>query len=495
LPGEEFVSSKKDISQIKKYLNGELDARAMHQLERRALDDPFLMDALEGYEHAGGDQQASLDELANRLQQRTDQQVRRMIPWVPLSIAASILIILGIGLLLITNNQHEKKKEIAAVVKPANQDQGVMTPSALPKNDTLASGIKPGRAVAYSKTLPDTVSEKLASNNAANEVVVPMSAATQQTLKNYKAGKDSMALNELVVSNYDFKKRKDTINTTADILRKVPPVTQYQTLQGKVDGATITNQPTAADRNKLYGLGIIPPGNMADKDIARPNFKSKANDTSALKGVPIAGYAAQRKKDAPGSVTTVSATPLTPGTRITGKIISRDDGQPIIGATVKIVGSTYGVVTDVTGRFVLPNAPGDQTLAIAYIGYSPEHIKVNGRDSLNVALNPNNASLSEVVVTTPKEAAAGSENAHPVNGWAVFKDYLKLNAVSTDGATGKVRLSFMVDNGGNLSGFKIIKSLGKVADQKAIDMVQYGPKWMGNANGKPEEIKITIKFH
>jgi len=495
LPGEEFVSSKKDISQIKKYINGELDAHAMHKLERRALDDPFLMDALEGYEQAGSDQQVNLDELAARLQQRTDKKVRRMIPWVPLSIAASILIILGIGILLITNNQSAKKKELAAVIKPANLDKGVMTPSALPKSDTLASGIKPGQPVAYSKKLPNTVGENLASNNAGNEVVVPMSAATQQTLKSYKANKDSMALNELVVSNYDFKKKRDTVNSTADILRKVPPVTEYQTLQGKVDGVTITNQPTAADRNKVYSLGLTPPGNMADKDIARPTYQYKAKDTSALKGVTITGYAAQRKKDILGSVTAVSPTSLTPGNKIIGKVVGRDDGQPIIGATVKIVGSTHGVVTDVMGRFVLPNAPGDQTLAIAYIGYNAKRVNVNSRDSLNIALDPNTASLSEVVVTTPKEAVTGNESAHPSSGWAAFKDYLKKNAVSTDGITGKVRLSFMVDDGGNLSGFKIIKSLSKVADQKAIDLVRYGASWIGNVSGKPEEVRITIKFH
>ena len=38
----------KDISQIKKYLEGKLDARSRYELERRAQDDPFLMDALEG---------------------------------------------------------------------------------------------------------------------------------------------------------------------------------------------------------------------------------------------------------------------------------------------------------------------------------------------------------------------------------------------------------------------------------------------------------------
>ena len=57
------MSNKKaDISQIRKYLNGELNATAMHQLEQDALDDPFLMDALEGYEVNGKDQQANLHE-------------------------------------------------------------------------------------------------------------------------------------------------------------------------------------------------------------------------------------------------------------------------------------------------------------------------------------------------------------------------------------------------------------------------------------------------
>ena len=43
-----------DILQIRKYLNGELNTRAMHELERRALDDPFLADSLEGFEQTPG---------------------------------------------------------------------------------------------------------------------------------------------------------------------------------------------------------------------------------------------------------------------------------------------------------------------------------------------------------------------------------------------------------------------------------------------------------
>jgi len=39
-----MTKHEKDISQLKKYLEGKLDARSMYELERRAQDDPFLQD-------------------------------------------------------------------------------------------------------------------------------------------------------------------------------------------------------------------------------------------------------------------------------------------------------------------------------------------------------------------------------------------------------------------------------------------------------------------
>jgi hypothetical protein len=62
--------SRANILQIQKYLNGELDAKAMHRLEREAQDDPFLMDALEGYQGSTGNQQTNLDLLAGQLNAR-----------------------------------------------------------------------------------------------------------------------------------------------------------------------------------------------------------------------------------------------------------------------------------------------------------------------------------------------------------------------------------------------------------------------------------------
>ena len=40
-------------------------------------------------------------------------------------------------------------------------------------------------------------------------------------------------------------------------------------------------------------------------------------------------------------------------TKVTGTVISQDDGQPIIGAAVKVVGTSQGMLTDVNGRFSL----------------------------------------------------------------------------------------------------------------------------------------------
>ena len=98
-----MANHEADILLIRKYLNGELDARAMHSLEARALDDPFLADALEGYEKAGRNQQPAVAELSKRLQQRVqEKKVKRLIPFRTLAIAASILVVFTIGWLVFT---------------------------------------------------------------------------------------------------------------------------------------------------------------------------------------------------------------------------------------------------------------------------------------------------------------------------------------------------------------------------------------------------------
>jgi hypothetical protein len=139
-------ANKTNISQIRKYLNGQLDARAMHQLELEAQDDPFLMDALEGYEAAGKDQQTNLNELQQRLDERVAPKARRsIIIWRVLPIAASLLIAISIGYWLFrADNAPEKQptaltKAIVLPPKDSDANKNGVVRSKLSKVDRVES--------------------------------------------------------------------------------------------------------------------------------------------------------------------------------------------------------------------------------------------------------------------------------------------------------------------------------------------------------------------
>ena len=53
--------------------------------------------------------------------------------------------------------------------------------------------------------------------------------------------------------------------------------------------------------------------------------------------------------------------------KVTGTVISQDDGQPIIGAAVKVVGTSQGMLTDVNGRFSLTLPAGKTDLQVTYL--------------------------------------------------------------------------------------------------------------------------------
>ncbi|MCH4181598.1 MAG: TonB-dependent receptor [Prevotella sp.] len=77
-------------------------------------------------------------------------------------------------------------------------------------------------------------------------------------------------------------------------------------------------------------------------------------------------------------------------------IVVDKNGEPIIGATVKIVGSSNGTVTDLNGRFSV-DVPVGSTLSISYIGYKSQMIKAD-KSSVMVHLVEENKTLNEVVV-------------------------------------------------------------------------------------------------
>ena len=83
-------------------------------------------------------------------------------------------------------------------------------------------------------------------------------------------------------------------------------------------------------------------------------------------------------------------------TSVTGKVTSSDDGEPVVGASVRIIGSKTGTVTDIDGNFSL-NVPADAKLEISYIGMNPQTVKASS--NMKIVLTSDNKALDEVVVT------------------------------------------------------------------------------------------------
>lgn len=82
---------------------------------------------------------------------------------------------------------------------------------------------------------------------------------------------------------------------------------------------------------------------------------------------------------------------------ITG-IVRDHAGEPVIGASIQIKGTTLGTITDYNGQFSLNDVPADGVLTVSYIGFNTEDIPVNHQKNLQIVMRENAEQLEEVVV-------------------------------------------------------------------------------------------------
>ena len=97
---------------------------------------------------------------------------------------------------------------------------------------------------------------------------------------------------------------------------------------------------------------------------------------------------------------------------IIGVVTDSQNGDPIIGATIKIKGSTTGTVTDLDGKFEI-KATANDILQISYVGYNTKEIKVGKQKVIAVTLAESAEQLETVVVTAfganqKKESVTGA---------------------------------------------------------------------------------------
>lgn len=78
-------------------------------------------------------------------------------------------------------------------------------------------------------------------------------------------------------------------------------------------------------------------------------------------------------------------------------VVLDEEGEPLIGCSVTVVGTSLGTVTDVNGRYSIALPRGKNQLRFAYVGYLSQTSSVNG-STLNVRMKEDSAALQEVVV-------------------------------------------------------------------------------------------------
>ena len=90
------------MKSLMQYIQGSRKGKKAHRLEKEAMKDPFLSDALDGYQAVEGNHVESIEEMRRRISRRTRSHRNSITKW---SIAASLLICLGFGSYFWLNRQ------------------------------------------------------------------------------------------------------------------------------------------------------------------------------------------------------------------------------------------------------------------------------------------------------------------------------------------------------------------------------------------------------
>jgi TonB-linked SusC/RagA family outer membrane protein len=130
-------------------------------------------------------------------------------------------------------------------------------------------------------------------------------------------------------------------------------------------------------------------------------------------------------------------------TAISGTVISAQDGEPVIGAAVKVKGASQGVVTNIDGKFSI-NVEAGKTLVFSYVGMQTK--EAAAKNGMTITLAADETTLDEVMVvaygTTTKKSFTGSASSLRAGDLSLEKASLvkslegKMAGVNVGGSTG-----------------------------------------------------------
>ena len=144
----------------------------------------------------------------------------------------------------------------------------------------------------------------------------------------------------------------------------------------------------------------------------------------------------------------------TPQPDLVSGTVTDEEGNPVIGATVKIKGTTTGTITDAQGKYSLSNVPEDAVLMFSFVGMKDLELAVGNQTLIDVSMEPDILGLDEVVVI-----GYGSMKKSDLTGAVSQINAEKLQTETTSNLTDILRAnvpglniskSFEPDEGGNI---------------------------------------------
>ena len=456
---------------ITRYLRGEMTPAEMHALEKQALSDPFLADALEGASR--GSAQDFTHEITE-INHRIDEKIRiagneasaSRAAGQPSSVAEKPAVHrvtvtgwamrIAAGLILLTAASY-----VIWQFTKRSED----TPLAL---NEINTGPAPGEDEDHEQGLPGELNPVEEQNGAVNKDEVSRQASSSRTDIVQKPS------GSLAEKKPDSNKTDD--ESVADL--QAAPVLA-EALKAKEQSGDITATEKVAELT------------ATDKREEEKFQKSEARTDD------------DRKKVAAIDRSSVKENQWV----IQGKVTSAEDGSPLPGVNVIIKGTSTGTITDAGGNYQIESTQPNPSLVYSFIGLQSQEVSVGDRSQVDVQMALDAAQLSEVVVTgygirNAEPYTPTVELAHPVTGNREFKKYLESSLRYPQEALdkkveGRVTVEFFVETNGNLTAFTVIRGIGAGCDEELIRLIKEGPRWEPTKrNGAPirEKARVRLKF-
>jgi len=448
------VSEEKNIvnytaADIEKYWKGELSAEEMHTMEKAAMDDPFLADALEGYKNINL-ADAGLDALREKLDKRVGAGAvpilnlkRKRFTWV--RAAAAISIIVGIGLLvqqLVFNDRN--KNSMAILEKDSKRRESVANDNNQVKPDSIQGDVK---------------------SQSGSDTVVPRK-------------KISVTLN----SGYAYTP-VDTIRKTEEAVAELKKTENESVPAGSAQTtATAERKEETVKSQADFGRSIDDSTKIAnDKKVsaAMPVAKQKANqeyyDNDRFIGVTLNNKYNYRVVDA--------------------------QNNPVPFANVMNTRDNIGTYTDIRGNFNLVSSDSVLNVQIRSLGYNAANYKLVPSNVQSGALVLKEDDRKETVTQNRKVVSSlsrkdSAEIEEPEVGWGNYNTYVANNIQIPEIGRPKntrsdVELSFDIDKTGQPVNIKVTRSSQcRECDEEAVRLLKEGPKW--KRKGKKSKATVSI---